>query len=164
MNKDEMIKDMSKIVREYVANKTEDEDTHYVYIVGKCHDKILFATHNAGVSKALYNAGYRKVADDEIVVKRSELERLKNLEINYEQVYEDYRKLEQEQKGRRLVADNQIVFTAHELCKEFSKHRQETARAILTTIYNRLRYATFRQTVALKIVKDVANALGIELE
>lgn len=150
MNKDEMIKDLANILRNACKN------TPFDYCMShECED--------CRATTAI-NAGYRKVGEDEIVVKRSEVERLKNLEINYELVYEDYRKLEQERKGRRLVADNQIVFTAHELCNEFGKHRKETARAILTTIYNRLRYATFRQTAALKIVKDVANALGIELE
>lgn len=46
----------------------------------------------------LFDGGCQIVGEDEIVIKKSELARLKNLEINYEQVYEEYRKLEQERK------------------------------------------------------------------
>lgn len=48
--------------------------------------------------------------------------------------------------------------------KGYAQGRQETAEKILTTIYRRLRYATFQQTFALEVVKHVANELEIELE
>ena len=136
-------------------------------------------------AKDLYYEGYRKVADDEVVIKKSELARLKNLEINYEQVYEEYRKLEQERKSYRKVAEDEIVIKKSEyeelrLAKykameeaieyektayqQFEQAKQEEAREILTTIYNNLKYATFKQTGALSSIKTLANELGIELE
>lgn len=48
--------------------------------------------------------------------------------------------------------------------KGYADGKKEAAEKILTTIYRRLRYATFQQTFALEVVKHIANELEIELE
>lgn len=48
--------------------------------------------------------------------------------------------------------------------KGYANGKKDAAEKILTTIYRRIRYATFQQTFALEVVKHVANELEIELE
>lgn len=98
------------------------------------------------IAEALYNANCRILADDEVVIKKSELARLKNLEINYEQVYEEYRKLEQER-----------------LHDEFKKHEQELARAILQRIYD-IGKDTGTICLSAYAIEQFAKAYHIELE
>lgn len=89
----------------------------------------------------LFDGGCQIVGEDEIVIKKSD----------YEELSKDY-----------ATINNEAYYCGLSVGREETE--QETTREILTTIYNRLRCATFQQTVALKIVKDIANELGIELE
>lgn len=71
--------------------------------------------------------------------------------------------------GCRIIGEDELVIKKKEYADLVSSALfidvdLEIAREVLTTIYNRLRYATFQQTVALKIVKDFAKELGIEIE
>lgn len=107
MNENEMkmIEEMEQVLQDEqirIANSVDGFKQLMKNGVCNCH------------ATALYNAGYRKIADDEILIKKSELARLKNLEINYEQVYEEYRKLEQERKSCRLIADDEIIIKKSE--------------------------------------------------
>lgn len=63
MNKDEMIEEMAKI-----ANFSAFDFTQ-----GTIQSKTIYTA----MAEALYNANYRKVCEDEIVVKKSEYEELK---------------------------------------------------------------------------------------
>lgn len=88
-------------------------------------------------------AGCSIISEDEVGIKKSELARLKNLEINYEQVYEDYRKLEQERKSYRKIAEDEQVVNAEQFFETlnaaqecgkrigYAQGREETAREIL---------------------------------
>lgn len=103
----------------------------------------------------LYNADYRKVGDDEIVVKKSELEALK--------------------KAKNIIqldiSEEFLKECEHEMQELRQKERQETAREILQEVYdtfakkvenglpNRL-YDDFTS----QVVKIIANRHGIELE
>lgn len=74
MNKDEKIRDMANEIREYVRGKIRNETMTAVSIMGKVSDDYLMASHNGGLAKHLYNKGYRRIADDEIVIKKDEYE------------------------------------------------------------------------------------------
>lgn len=65
MNKDEMIEEMAKILC--------DKDKR----CEECISRLLLPCGYKSYCTILYNAGYRKVADDEIVVKKREYEQLK---------------------------------------------------------------------------------------
>jgi hypothetical protein len=93
----------------------------------------------------LYNAGCRRIADDEIVIKKSEYEDL--------QIGKDY------DWGCR---EGQKVMEAYYENIELPKSRQETARDMLFTIYTYLKGAMIQQTTALMIVKALAEHYGIE--
>lgn len=67
MNKDEMIKEMETAIGDALGFTYDSE-------------VLLFRFHTRYyLAKVLVDEGFCKVADDEIVVKKSELERLKNL-------------------------------------------------------------------------------------
>ena len=109
-----------------------------------------------------------KIADDEAVIKKSEYV------IIPKQDWEDRAYIHAMdnhlcQKCRDMIGEKFVTKEENEYwksrCKEIGDvASKETVKEILTTIYNRLRYATFQQTVALKIVKDLATELGIKLE
>lgn len=178
MNKDEMkmIEEMAKVMCEKKI---------------KCKDCVLedfYCIYKKGATE-LYNAGYHRVEDDEVVVKKSELARLKNLELNYEQVYEDYRKLEQERNSYRKVGEDEIVVKKSEyedLSKDYAtindeayycgfsagveEAKQET-RDILHDLYmcfTEEYLLGFRNSnkdhKSASVVKRLCKAYGIELE
>lgn len=64
------------------------------------------------------------------------------------------------EKGYRKIADDEVVLKQDEVW-EFRKDH-----AVLRFLKDKIKqeYATFQQTVALRIVKDIANELGIDLE
>lgn len=135
MDKDEMIEE----IRAIIDDRCEAE-------LGQVHaeskgGKVTKTVSTSLIAKDIYNAGYRKVAEDEIVIQKDV----------FEELSKDY-----------STINNEAYYCGFSAGVEEAK--QGTAREILTTIYNRLRYATFQQKFALKIVKDIANELGIELE
>lgn len=104
-------------------------------------ERLPFSLHTRNcLAKDLVNAGYRKVADDEIVVKK----------IKEPFVFYDNR----EEIEKRM----------QEYEEEIAQAKQEEVREILTTIYNNLKYATVKQTGTLISIKTLATELGIELE
>lgn len=104
-------------------------------------ERLPFSLHTRNcLAKDLVNAGYRKVADDEIVVKK----------IKEPFVFYDNR----EEIEKRM----------QEYEEEVAQAKQEEVREILTTIYNNLKYATVKQTGTLISIKTLATELGIELE
>lgn len=136
-------------------------------------------------------AGCSIIGEDEIGIKKSELARLKNLEINYEQVYEDYRKLEQERKNYRKVGEDEVVLTkgAYESISNKAKAnvvkaleiKQEAVREVLQKLFPKEDMSTDTTvdldkngkwvkreinyfTIYEDEVKDLAKEYGIESE
>lgn len=128
MTKDEMIEEMAKVLC--------DKDKR----CEECISRLLLPCGYKSYCTKLYNAGYRKVADDEIVVKK----------IKEPFVFYDNR----EEIEKRM----------QEYEEEIAQAKQEEVREILTTIYNNLKYATVKQTGTLISIKTLATELGIELE
>ena len=133
MNKDEMIKDIRKDLVSLCVKGTDmcgKIDCHH------CH------------AEALYNAGYRKVAENEIVIKKSELKKIQlELEVRenvwgleYNDILENYAK------------------QYYELAK------QETAREILQNIKKEIDDIGDWQPVYDEMFARIANRHGIELE
>lgn len=142
MNKDEMmtIEEMEKIINE-----------HDNYSASKCDMLVANANKDemikeiANVLDSLYNAGYRKVADDEIVIKKSE-----------------YEALLLEQKRLKEMVDR--IPCGYEL-KEVT--RQETAREIAKIIIsNRVKiFNTIYSDFAFSnMIYAILKENGIELE
>lgn len=109
MDKDEMIKD----IRAIIDDRCEAE-------LGQVHaeskgGKVTKTVSTSLIAKDIYNAGYRKVGEDEIVIKKSE-----------------YKALLLEQKRLKEIVDR--IPCGYEL-KEIT--RQETARDILQHIHNK---------------------------
>ena len=81
MNKDEMIEDMTETIAETWINDLDGNPHNFSEILWECDIE--------SIARELYNANYRKVADDEIVIKKSEYvvipkqdwEKMNNLEI-----------------------------------------------------------------------------------
>lgn len=121
MNKDKMIKKM--------AIDLVDEIDYSTGIYGDSVEEyaVVYFDYDH-TAKNMVEKGYCKVAEDETVIKKSELARLKNLEINYEQVYEDYRKLETtnkrlEQEVKSLESGLELLQQKYEeLGVEIAKH------------------------------------------
>ena len=79
------------------------------------------------VAEALYNAGYRKLPKDSVVILREEYERLKRVENEKDRLYEI-----------KLDLENQLIekgWTEYEGCDEIEKRvSKETAKKIYTKI------------------------------
>lgn len=151
MNKEEMIKEMARVlstvkpcdalaVSECIKRKCE-----YPHFDGVT----CIAEHKA---EALYNAGYRKIADDEIVVKKSEYEALKKATpIIKVDIREQFLK--------------ECEYEMRELEK---KAKHETAREILQEIkqkYGRSCSEYYPEYIELTgwELNKIANKYGIEL-
>ena len=113
--------------------------TAFDYRQGTIQSKTIYTA----MAESLYNANCRIIGEDEIVVKKSEYEELRLAKYKAMEEAIEYEK------------------TAYQ---QFEQAKQEEAGEILTTIYNNLKYATFKQTGALSSIKTLANELGIELE
>lgn len=124
--------------KDEMIKEIRDELIHAIQRIIKGTTKGWFLPFN-DMAKALYEAGYRKVGDEMMSAEEVSLA-----------LYSANQYFKNEAKNIWRSEEQRI--------------KQETAREILTTIYNRLRCATFQQTVALRIVKDLANELGVELE
>lgn len=119
-------------------------------------------------------ANYRIIADDEIVLKKSELARLKNLELNYDQVYEEYRKLERERKHCRLIADDEAVIKKSEMVNVFAEEFEEFVQKVTAISFAKILIsAIWEEKKGEKIkIKDVHDTIrdilrmhfGIDLE
>lgn len=60
------------------------------HMLCKLNCKCCESCYHLRVATELYNAGYRN-CKDKVVLSREEYARLRNLEINYEDTYENYR-------------------------------------------------------------------------
>ena len=103
MNKDEMIKDIP---------------TNIIAYDGNPKGQYLYIEQRKEIAQALYNAGYRKVADDEIVIKKSEIGLLKKtidfLEMEKDQLNKQLEQAEQE-TAREILKWIDEPFTEKEI-------------------------------------------------
>lgn len=162
MNKDEMIKDMAKVLC--------DKDKR----CEECISRLLLPCGYKSYCTRLYNAGYRKVGKNKTVVNKSEIGLL-NKTISFLEMEKDQlnKQLEQERKSCRLIADDEIVIKTSETecCDEkviafFEEHnakvRKQTAREILQEM---LKYEDELPLLSREeIYEEIAKKYGIELE
>lgn len=141
MNKDEMkmIEEMAEIIY--------NRQSHC--LVCSCEDCGYSGRINCNSIKkavALYNANCRIIGEDEIVVKKSDLEGFEKLARKYESL-----------KAAQKINDEHL----HIRIKKQAK--QETARAILQMIYDKGKDTAMicLPTIA---IKQLAKAYGIKLE
>lgn len=146
MNKDEMFEDkkqMARIIAFELCPQKYHKEWYGEYANCYADDNFADCATIKEVVDKLINAGYRKVGKDEIVIKKSEYEKLRLAKYKAMEEAIEYEK------------------TAY---KQLEQAKQETAREILITIHNNLKYATIKQTGTLISIKSLANELGIDLE
>ena len=124
MDKDEMIEEMAKITNYTAFDFTQGA--------------IESATIYTAIAEALYNANYRKVGDDEIVIKKSEYETLKKDKNDYKQRFESSdKRFEQLLRTSVETVEKKHQYWENK-CKEIGDvASKETAREILQRICNR---------------------------
>lgn len=127
-----MNKDEKKMIKE-MANEIDLAKKHLWNAINLKIDD--YSWHSKGIAEALYNAGYRKIADDEIVIKKSKINALKN-------------------RNDRLKMELKICE------RKLEKAKQETAREILQELYNECVYFTQGRIA----IEKLAQKYGIELE
>ena len=117
MNKDEMIEEMASIICKETSNEGLCEKCDF-----KKHEQFgyTYQCRKFDDAEALYNAGYRKVDDDEIVVKKEAYEKFVGQLIEQEEIAHSY-----EQGYAELLQSN------HFLQDKLENARQETTREIL---------------------------------
>lgn len=148
MDKDEMIK-IQQIEQMAIM------DCQRVPRGTKCADCSFARPHSCNsyrMATKLYNAGVRKVGDDDIVIKKSEYEELKT-HIEYVQT--------------KLGAVMLCIKNTHEIdiSDLLRKQEQETAREILQELYDEaMRYSNEVVELTAFEIKQLAKEKGIELE
>ena len=136
MNKDEM-KMIEQIRKDFVARCLKGSDGCDLRDCQHCH------------AESLYNAGYRKVGKDEIVVKKSEYEKLrlakyKAMEEAIEYEKTAYKQLEQaKQETREILQELYMCFTEEYLLGFRNSNKDHKSASL---------------------VKRLCKAHGIELE
>lgn len=71
MNKEQQIEEIEQFIYDYIDSK----QTERVYLLGSRVNKLAKPfVHNKGIAEALYNAGYRKLPEDSVVLSREEHE------------------------------------------------------------------------------------------
>lgn len=113
MNEDEMIIDIANVL-DRCCNEFDDNGAHIRNLCGGCEfwndDNSCCCSYNRKEATALYNAGYRKVADDEIVVKKREYEQLKKHNRDRKRLRLRWQQAKQETKD--------ILQELYDYCKE----------------------------------------------
>ena len=133
MNKDEMIEEMSKIIYK------SDEKCVNAYCFECEYVNTDRCVYILGATE-LYNAGYRKVADDEIVIKKSKIGMLEKTI--------DYLEMEKAQ-----------------LNKQLEQAEQEVSREILQELYDEaISYVCKTVELTAFQIEQLAKEKGVELE
>lgn len=156
MNKDEMkmIEEMAKVL----CDKNCEE----------CSSKLLVPCGYKSYCTKLYNAGYRKIADDEIVIKKGELgkvvishERADLVDMLNQEIRELQKALTNDlDKGDYGEFENGFS-------QGYAKAKQETAREILQEFKTRIKPIPKNHFTRLEIdweIAILAQKYGIELE
>ena len=162
MNKDEMVEEMAKI-----ANFSAFDFTQ-----GTIQSKTIYTA----MAEALYNAKYRKVADDEIVIKKSEYEallleqkRLKEMvdriPCGYVKIAEDEIVVKKSKIGMLEKTIDYLEMEKAQLNKQLEQAEQEVSREILQELYDEaMRYSNEVVELTAFEIKQLAKEKGIELE
>ena len=134
MNKDEMIEDLTNFLKNQCDN-TPDEDC-----VG--------CDCNECETRALINAGYRKVGEDEIVLTKSEYENLRLAQYN----------------AQTTINENFLL-----ALEKIEQAKKETAREIINMLTPPCKTCDANwhkgcMCLQKKIIKQLAQKYGIELE
>lgn len=112
MNEDEMIIDIANVL-DRCCNEFDDNGAHIRNLCGGCEfwndDNSCCCSYNRKEATALYNAGYRKVADDEIVVKKREYEQLKKYNRDRKRLRLRWQQAKQETREILQVLKDNIV-------------------------------------------------------
>lgn len=155
MNKDEMLEDMKIVINQSVVRSNSGLDL----------SRGLMAL-------SLDKLGYRKVGDDEMVIKKSEYKELKKYRTDWLNSEKMHLQAELEDTEFELGCSNRLFQKVCEEKKELEKQleqvKQETAREILALI-GKPNYkgddwyegAFFKQE---QIREQIADIYGIELE
>jgi hypothetical protein len=130
MNKDEMIKDMA------------------MSIELACTNNELDLKDRQEIAKTLYTLSYRKVGDDEIVLKKSEYENLRLAQYN----------------AQTTINENFLL-----ALEKIEQAKQETATEILQKLKNKQTFLLAdevfgRKTPITQKINELADKYGIELE
>lgn len=161
MNEDEMIEEMTKEVGHAIASAIKDASPRFGWTISY-----------QDVATELYNAGCRIIADDEIVIKKSEYKELKKYRTDWLNSEKMHLQAELEDTEFELGCSNRLFQKVCEEKKELEKQleqvKQETAREILALI-GKPNYkgddwyegAFFKQE---QIREQIADIYGIELE
>lgn len=147
MNKDERLEEMIAIIQQEHSDCMSNFCDRCEYYAMKYCGSVKKAT-------ALYNANYRKVGDDEIVVKKQAYEKFVEGFAKQEEIAHSY-----EQGYTELLETN------HQLQDELEKtkkEKKEILQVLKDNIVNRIgsKYAV----IDLTDIAQRANELGIELE
>lgn len=147
MVKDEMINYGTQIIAQTIS-KT---DVIKFNDIGLREISQIIEDMNKGIMEALYNANYRKVADDEIVVKKQA----------YEKFIEDFAKQEEISHSYEQ-GYTELLETNHQLQDELEKSKKEK-KEILQMIYDKGNDTGIICLPAFAI-NQLAKAYHIELE
>ena len=100
MNKQQQIEEIAKVIFDYVDSRTDKDKVVSIHIFNSVADEeIKQISHNMGIAKALYNAGYRKVPDGAV----DEITRLNNVEAELQELNIKY--YNEAKNLRRQLAD-----------------------------------------------------------
>lgn len=161
MNKDEM-----KMIEEMAKTIVDCGMSDCVFCNGK-HKCIYYKS-----AELLHNADYRKVGEDEIVIKKSEFERFQRIENTLKRI-STVSPTEAEVENKALKETIAIILAQkrniwgryNEKCKEFEGAKQETAREILHKIKDYIDNGMGGYLlIERENIIDLAKALGIELD
>lgn len=179
MNENEMIKDKEQMAR-IIAFELCPYKYHKEWWGenAKCYSDNNFA-HCPRVKEVvdkIYNANYRKVGEDEIVIKKSEYKELKKYRTDWLNSEKMHLQAELEDTEFELGCSNRLFQKVCEEKKELEKQleqaKQETAMEILQEIlytksceewFENEQLVDFGKKIVDKI-ENLANKYGIELE
>ena len=165
MKEDEMIKDIYRVLIE-CCNYIDDNNGLHGNKCGNCEfwddTNNVCASYERKQSIAIYNAGYRKIGEDEIVVKKS----------GYEELSKDYATINNEAYycGFSVGVEEAKQDTAREIFEEILKcvdgleYRANTQRKTVNVEELKAQCDWLIHKVVSKTIKDLAKEKGIELE
>lgn len=104
MNKDEMINYGAQII----AQSLDKPDVIKFNDIGLRKISQIIEDMNKGVMEALYNADYRKIEDDEIVIKKRQYEQLKKYNRDRKRLRLKWQIAEQEK--RQILRDVKTIY------------------------------------------------------
>ena len=131
--------------------------------------KVTKTVDTSLIAKDIYNAGYRKVADDEIVIKKRKYEQLKKYNRDRKRLRLKWQQAKQDLDD---IYSNGFVLLVehHEIVDKVAREtRQETAREIINMLTPPCKACDANwhkgcMCLQKKIIKQIAQKYDIELE